>query len=143
MLRTSLLGHLGADPEARYTDKGVTMTTFRVAVNQLRTDASGERDELTHWFRVRAMGRLGDQSKRLQKGTRVLVAGRLQISPYQTRDGEARLAFDIWADEVVNLSAGRAVGDEAEADLVGAGAAPRQSVSASDEELPADDDLPF
>ena len=110
MLRVSLLGNLGADPETRTSQKGSPMTTFRVAVNQLRTDGDGERQENTEWFRVRAMGRLAESSQRLAKGGRVLVVGRLDISHYQARDGEPRVGFDVWADEVINLG-GRAVMD--------------------------------
>ena len=39
--------------------------------------------------------------------TRVLIVGRLQLSSYQSRDGETRTGYDVWADEVVTLS-GRA-----------------------------------
>ena len=96
MLRVSLLGNLGAEPETRTSQKGAQVTTFRVAVDQLRTDADGERQESTEWFRVRAMGRLAESTQRLAKGGRVLVVGRLDITHYQSRDGEPRVGFDIW-----------------------------------------------
>jgi single-strand DNA-binding protein len=135
MLRVSLLGNLGADPETRTSQKGSPITTFRVAVNQLRTDA-GERQENTEWFRIRAMGRLAESSQRLAKGGRVLVVGRLDISHYQARDGETRVGFDVWADEVVHLAARSAEGDR---DLVGAGA----RGEAPAEDLLDPTDLPF
>src|ERR687883_203501 len=103
MLRVSLLGNLGADPEQRYTQKGTPISTFRVAVNQLKTAPDGERQESTEWFRVRALGRLSENVQRLSKGQRVLVVGRLEIGHFQGREGEARTSFDVWADEVVNL----------------------------------------
>jgi single-strand DNA-binding protein len=136
MLRVSLLGNLGADPETRTSQKGSPITTFRVAVNQLRTDAAGERQENTEWFRVRAMGRLAESSHRLAKGGRVLVVGRLDISHYQARDGEPRVGFDIWADEVVHLAGRSAEGDR---DLVSAGV--RSEAPAEDPLDPTD--LPF
>ena len=34
----------------------------------------------------------------------MLVIGRLEISEWQTREGEPRTSYDIWADDVVNLS---------------------------------------
>lgn len=104
MLRVSLLGNVGADPELRYSQKGTAVTTFRVAVHQVRTSAEGERQESTEWFRVRAVGRLSEIAQRLTKGSRVVVAGRLEISRYQSREGEPRVGFDVWADEVVNVS---------------------------------------
>lgn len=112
MLRVSLLGNLGADPELKYTQKGNPMATFRVAVDQVDTTPEGERQERTEWFRVRAMGRLAESAQRLEKGMRVLVVGRLDINHFQSREGEARVGFDVWADEVVGVSA-RSGGPEA------------------------------
>jgi len=143
MLRVSFLGNLGAEPETRNSQKGAPITTFRAAVNQVRTDADGERQESTEWFRVRTMGRLAESAQRLTKGGRVLVVGRLDISHFQSRDGEPRVGFDVWADEVVNLSAGRSMGEEAEPDVVGAGRAPRPAGSTMDQEVPDEGDLPF
>jgi single-strand DNA-binding protein len=107
MLRVSLLGNLGADPELRYSQKGAPIASFRVAVNQVRIGPDGERQENTEWFRVRAMGRLSEFAQRLQKGSRVLVFGKLDISHYQSRDGDTRVGFDVWADDVQSVS-GRA-----------------------------------
>jgi single-strand DNA-binding protein len=104
MLRLSLIGNLGVDPEVGVTQKGTPIATLRVAVNQQRTDTTtGERREQTEWFRVRAMGRLVEPAQRLVRGTRVLVVGRLDVGHYQTREGEPRVSFHVWADELVSL----------------------------------------
>ena len=95
------------------------MATFRVAVHLVRTGLDGERQESTEWFRVRAMGRLAEFAQPLTKGARVLVVGRLEVARFQSRDGEPRVGFDVWADEVVSL-AGRPVGPEAEPAAEGA-----------------------
>jgi single-strand DNA-binding protein len=105
MLRVTLLGNLGADPEVRYSQKGTQVVSFRVAVNQVRTGRDGERQENTEWFRVTVMGRSVDFAQRLTKGSRVLVMGRLDISHFQGKDGEPRTGFDVWADEVQSMSA--------------------------------------
>jgi single-strand DNA-binding protein len=104
MLRVTLLGNLGADPEVRYSQKGTQVVSFRVAVNQVRTGRDGERQENTEWFRVTVMGRSADFAQRLNKGSRVLVVGRLDISHFQSKDGEPRTGFDVWADEVQSMS---------------------------------------
>jgi single-stranded DNA-binding protein len=49
-------------------------------------------------------GSKAEYVQRFTKGQRVLVVGRLEISEWQTRDGETRTSYDIWADDVVNLS---------------------------------------
>jgi single-strand DNA-binding protein len=132
MLRVTLLGNLGADPEVRFTQKGSQLVQFRVAVNQVRFGADGERQENTEWFRVRVSGRQQEYAQRLVKGNRVLVIGKLDIGHYQGRDGEARVSYDVWADDIQTVSApggGRAYAadmDGAEGDV---DAAPEPLVS--------------
>jgi single-strand DNA-binding protein len=116
MLRVSLLGNLGADPELRYSQKGTAIASFRVAVNQLRTGPDGERQENTEWFRIKASGRLADSAQRLAKGMRVLVVGRLDISHYQSREGDTRVGFDVWADDVLSVGNRTAAFDPEAAD---------------------------
>src|ERR687886_2660345 len=133
MLRVSLLGNMGADPEVRYTAKGTQIVSIRVAVNQVRTGPDGERQESTEWFRVRVSGRQSEFVQRLSKGTRVLAIGRLDITHFQGRDGEPRTGFDVWADEVQAMSR-QATGEpyqalESETDAAEAAVAGVSSVS--------------
>lgn len=104
MLRVTLLGNLGADPEVRYTQKGTQLVSFNVAVNQVRFGRDGERQENTEWFRIKVGGRQTEFVQRFGKGSRVLVIGRLDISHYQGKDGEPRTGFDVWADDVQSMS---------------------------------------
>jgi single-stranded DNA-binding protein len=75
------------------------------------------------------------------------VRGRLEIGEWTTRDGEQRTSYDIWADDVVNLTPREgstredAPRDEPRAAPVGASAPPaRQEAAAREEDL---EDLPF
>jgi single-strand DNA-binding protein len=105
MLRVSLLGNLGGEPEVRFTPKGTQIVMFRIAVNQVRTGPDGERQENTEWFRVRIGNpRFSEYAQRLTKGTRVLAIGRLDISHYQSKEGEPRVGYDVWADEIQAMS---------------------------------------
>ncbi len=105
MLHVTLVGNLGAEPTLGATQKGTAIATMRVAVNQTRTDTTtGERAESAEWFRVRAMGRLVDLTERLTKGNRVLVIGRMEISHYQSSEGDPRISYDVWADEIIPFS---------------------------------------
>ena len=135
MLRIQLIGHLGTDIDIRYTQKGTQLASARVAVNQVRTTPDGERQETTDWFTVRVAGRQTEFAQRLGKGTRVFVDGRLNISHYTSRDGEPRVGFDVWADDIQNLSARPAVGEQ-----VGDVAGSRATNDTDNGEL---DDLPF
>src|SRR5579859_3605826 len=104
MLRVTLVGNMGGDPELRYSQKGTAIVSFSVAVNQVRRGPDGERQENTEWFRIRVGGPQTEFVQRLSKGTRVLVLGRMDISHYQGRDGEPRTGFDVWADDVQAMS---------------------------------------
>jgi single-strand DNA-binding protein len=124
MLRVTLLGNMGTDPEVRYTAKGTQIVSIRVAVNQVRTGPDGERQENTEWFRVRVSGRQTEFVQRLSKGSRVLVLGRLDIGHYQSRDGETRTSFDVWADDVQAMSRQMASEPEPPVDAEADGAVP-------------------
>jgi single-strand DNA-binding protein len=104
MLRVTLMGNMGGDPELKYSQKGTAIASFSVAVNQVRKGPDGERQENTEWFRIRVGGPQTEFVQRLSKGTKVLVLGRLDISHYQSRDGEPRTGFDVWADDVQAMS---------------------------------------
>ena len=138
MLRLTVLGNLGSDAELRYTQKSNSIAHFRIAVNQVRTGANGEREETTEWFRVNVPGRQAEYASRLLKGQRVLVAGRLQISHFQRRDGTEGTGFDVWADDVVNVSARNTAG-EPEDGVTLESAPGRESTN----EVEDDDALPF
>jgi len=104
MLRVTVLGNLGSDAELRYSATERPIASFRIAVNQVRTNAGGEREESTEWFRINVAGRQAEYASRLQKGQRVLIDGRLQITRFQRKDGTPGVGFDVWADEVQNVS---------------------------------------
>src|SRR5438128_1853611 len=97
MLRVTVMGNLGSDAEVRFSAKETRIASFRIAVNQVRSDAAGEREESTEWFRINVAGRQAEYASHLQKGQRVLVDGRLQITHFQRKDGTLRVGFDVWA----------------------------------------------
>jgi single-strand DNA-binding protein len=104
MLRVDLIGNLGGDPQVTFSQKGNELVQLNIAVNQVRTDPNGQRQESTEWFRVRAMNNLVERAKTLAKGNRVYVTGRCDIGHYVSRDGEQRTSYDVWADEITSLS---------------------------------------
>ncbi|MBV9578214.1 MAG: single-stranded DNA-binding protein [Chloroflexi bacterium] len=107
MLRVTLLGNLGADPEVRFSQKGTQFVQFSVAVSLVRFGPDRERQENTEWFRVRVSGRQVEYAQRLTKGSRVFVLGQLDIGHYQSKTGEARVSYDVWADEIQIASSNR------------------------------------
>ena len=104
--KAQLTGHLGADPEMRYTAQGSAVTTFRVASNRSWKDRENNPHEETEWFRIVAWDKLGEICNQyLTKGTRVYVEGRLQTRKWTDRDGQERYTTEVIAQDMIILSA--------------------------------------
>lgn len=103
--KVTLIGHLGADPEVRYTTSGSAVATFRVATSEEWKDRnSGEKQSRTEWHRVVAFGRLGEIcGEYLHKGKQVYVEGRLQTRSWEDKDGNTRYTTEIVAREMQML----------------------------------------
>jgi single-strand DNA-binding protein len=99
-----LIGHLGKDPEVRYTPDGSPVATFSLATSENWTDKNGTRQEHTEWHTIVAWNRLADLSKRfLTKGRQVYVEGRLRSREWTDRDGNKRRTTEIIATQMVLL----------------------------------------
>jgi single-strand DNA-binding protein len=103
--KVQFTGHLGGDPEMRYTAQGSAVTNFRVASNRSWKDRDGGAHEDTEWFRVVAWDKLGEICNQyLTKGTRVYIEGRLQTRKYTDRDGQERYVSEVIAQDMIILS---------------------------------------
>jgi single-strand DNA-binding protein len=103
--KVQLTGHLGADPEMRYTAQGSAVTTFRVASGRTWKDRDGNQHDDTEWFRIVAWDKLGEICNQyLTKGTRVYIEGRLQTRKWQGQDGQDRYTSEVIAQDMIILS---------------------------------------
>lgn len=94
------LGNLGADPEMRYTQQGTAVCNMRVACNEKWSNDQGQQERTT-WMRVVAWGRIAETcSEYLQKGSQVLVEGRLQNREWEDKEGIKRQITEIVATTV-------------------------------------------
>jgi len=99
-----IIGYLGADPEMRYTQSGVPVCNFRVAVNREWRDSQGRGVSETTWFRVVAWQGLAEVCNRyLRKGSRVYVSGRLQNREWVDDQQVTRYAVELVAEEMILL----------------------------------------
>ena len=100
-----LIGHLGRDPEARFTANGKKYAIFSIAVNRAWKSADGEKQEATDWFLVNAWGKLGDVClSYLRKGRLVFVGGQLRSDQWEDKDsGETHRRTLIVASNVQML----------------------------------------
>ena len=99
-----LVGNLGNDPETKYTQSGMAVTTISLATTSVRKDRDGETQERTEWHRVKMFGKLGEiAAEYLRKGSQVYVEGSLRYDKYTDREGIERYTTDILADEMQML----------------------------------------
>jgi single-strand DNA-binding protein len=105
--KAMLTGHLGADPEMRFTPQGSPVTTFRVASGRTWKSADGTQHDDTEWFSVVAWDKLAEICNQyLTKGTRVYVEGRLQTRSWDDKtSGEKRYKTEVVAQDMIILSA--------------------------------------
>lgn len=99
----TLVGNLTADPELRFTQNGTAVANMRVAVNRrIRNNQTGDWEDRTDgFFNVVAWRTLAENANEsLNKGTRVMVNGRLTERSFETQQGETRYVTEIEADEI-------------------------------------------
>ncbi len=133
-----LVGHLGRDPELRYTQNGQAVANFSLATSESYAKRDGEREERTEWHRIVAWGRLAEIcAEYLSKGRQVYIEGRIQTREWEDREGEKRRTTEIVAREMQMLGRRGETSETSEEPRSAAG-------SASDSNTPPpDDDIPF
>lgn len=145
--KVQLIGHLGADPETRYTTSGDAVCTIRLATSKSwRDKASGEQRESTEWHRVVLYRRLGEVAGQyLRKGSQVYIEGELQTRKWTDKDGIERYNTQVVAEEMKMLGKRNGAADNAPSDT-GSRAdpfAPQDPVPGSASSAAIDDDIPF
>jgi single-strand DNA-binding protein len=94
-----IVGNIGKDAELRYTQNGIPVCNFNVAVNTVY--GTGEtRQEKTTWFRVTLWRKMAETlSQYLVKGKQVMVVGTIAASAYDAADGP-RATLEITAESL-------------------------------------------
>ena len=93
-----IMGRLTRDPELRRTASGKAVASFTVAVD--RDFSQGEQKD-TDFIECVAWQKTGEfVSKYFQKGSMIVVSGRLQIRSWTDKDGNKRRTAEVVADAV-------------------------------------------
>jgi single-strand DNA-binding protein len=138
-----LIGHLGRDPEIRYTPDGSPVASFSLATSENWTDKNGSRQEHTEWHNIVAWNRLADLSKRfLAKGRQVYVEGRLRNREWTDRDGNKRKTTEVVAMQMVLLGSRPQNADAAQPAEPSGRSAPEPEPPFGDAGI-TDSDIPF
>ena len=141
--RVVLAGNLTRDPELRFTNDGIPVCSFGLAVNRVRS-----RSEEVDFFDISAWRELGETiANYKKKGDPILLEGRLQYRTWEAQDGSKRSKVDVVADNVQFLG-GRSDTDDGASSGGGGGQArrgggrggQREEVDINEEDF---EDIPF
>ncbi|MBQ7964608.1 MAG: single-stranded DNA-binding protein [Ruminococcus sp.] len=145
--RVILMGRLVSDPELKTTTSGISVTSFRIAVDRSYVKAGAERQ--ADFFDIVAWRNTAEfVCRNFGKGSLIAVDGQLQSRQYQAKDGTNRTVVEVVADNV------SFTGERREQAMY---SQPRESYSQIPtpapsysngsvddfQEMPLDDDLPF
>ncbi len=141
--RVVLAGNLTRDPELRFTNDGIPVCSFGLAVNRVRS-----RSEEVGFFDISAWRELGETiANYKKKGDPILLEGRLQYRTWEAQDGSKRSKVDVVADNVQFLGARGDSDDSASSGGVGGQArrgggrgGRREEVDINEEDF---EDIPF
>ena len=98
--RVQIIGHLGQDPELRYTSGEKAVVNFTVA-----SKAKWGDKEQVEWQRLVAWERLAEIiDQYLKKGSLAFFEGSLRTRKYQHQDGSERAITEIRVREMIMLS---------------------------------------
>ena len=99
-----LIGHLGGDPEGRYTQQGNASATFSVATNESWKNQSNQIIEHTEWHYIIAWGALAEFAKEhLYQGQLVHVEGSLRTQSWTDKEGTKRKKTEVFCSTIIPL----------------------------------------
>lgn len=94
-----VLGNVTRDPEIRALPSGQQVTSFGLATNRFYTDASGQKKQDVEFHNIVCFGKLADIASRyLNKGSLVLIEGRIKTRNWQDNAGAKHYRTEIIAD---------------------------------------------
>ncbi len=134
-----LIGNLVRPPELRYTPSGTAVADLRLAVNRNYTTQGGEKREETCFLTVIVWAKQAEScGEYLDKGSPILVEGRLQTREWEAKDGGKRSVVEVVAERVQFMGRGKSGGTPAAVP-----AAAGESFGEEPAAAGSDDDVPF
>lgn len=106
--KVQLIGNLGAAPEVHITENGRKVARLRLATNESYKNAKGEKVTDTQWHSLVAWGSTADiAAQLLQKGSEVMVEGKLSHREYTDKNGQTRYITEVQVGSLLMLNRGK------------------------------------
>ena len=136
-----IVGHMGADPETRFTPGGTAVANFNVATNESRKSAEGEYRDHTEWHSCVLFGKRAEFAQNyIKKGQLIYLEGRLQTRSWEDDSGTKKYKTEIVGNEITML--GKKTGGTGEQQF--SNDKPNNTGGQqSSKDKPDDEDLPF
>lgn len=137
MQKVMLIGFLGKDPDVWYGVNGTAVAQFSVATTERWKDKSGQLQEHTEWFAIKAFGRRAEViGEYLRKGSKAYIEGRKRTESWDDKQTGGKHYRDlVYLDKIEFLdSKGQGNGNGNSHQMAGA---------AGDETTISDQDIPF
>jgi single-strand DNA-binding protein len=98
--KVNLIGRLGAQPEVSSFESGRMLARFTLATNERYKDKNEVWQDNTQWHTINAWGKLAERiQKSLDKGSEVVIEGKLVQQSYETKEGEKRYSTIVEASD--------------------------------------------
>lgn len=102
--KVMIIGRLTANPEARTTPQGITVTSFSIATNRVWKDQQGNQQDSVEYHNVVTWRRLAEIcAQYLSKGRQIYIEGHLQTRTWDDADGKKNYRTEIVADNMIML----------------------------------------
>jgi len=146
-----LLGHLGKDPELKYTPQGTPVAKFSLATSDRYKDKEGNWQDRTEWHNITAWGRTAEiAGEYLKKGRQVYIEGALRTHSWDDKQtGQKKYMTEVVVNDLVLLGGGRSEGGDFGGSSRGASSGGNNFDQRTPEHEPAasgpitDEDIPF
>ena len=121
-----IVGHIGADPETRFTPSGTAVANFNVATNESRKNSDGGYQDHTEWHSCVLFGKKAEfAGEYLKRGQLIYLEGRLQTRSWEDDSGTKKYKTEVIGNEITMLGK-----------KVGTGGSSQNRDDASDDDLP-------
>lgn len=105
-----IIGRLTKDPDLRYTQSGIAVCQFTLAVNknlskEKKEEMEAQNKATADFPRIIVWGKMGENASRyLKKGKQCAVEGSIQTGMYKDKDGKTVYTTDVLANNVEYLN---------------------------------------
>lgn len=102
--RVQLIGNLGNKPEVIILESGKKLAKFSIATNETYKNSKGEKVIDTQWHNIVAWNKTAEIIESyLDKGSEVMIEGRLVYRSYKSETGEKKYITEIVCNEILML----------------------------------------